>query len=92
MSLTEVEQVDLATSAPVRGLNAGAAQIWVPETNRTLWRVLNPRGQHALAVGIDAPGAGRDRRAMRATYCAGHEQGRDRGRSRAMRGTGSRKT
>jgi methylamine---glutamate N-methyltransferase subunit B len=26
-----------------------------PDTNETLWRVENPRGQHALAVGLDAP-------------------------------------
>ncbi len=26
-----------------------------PTTNETLWRVLNPNGQHALAAGLDAP-------------------------------------
>ena len=45
--------VDLADTS-VRELNA-ALHALRPDTNRTLWRVLNPRGQHALAVGIDAP-------------------------------------
>ena len=26
-----------------------------PDTNETHWRVLNPRGQHSIAAGIDAP-------------------------------------
>ena len=30
------------------------------DTNETLWRVLNPDGAHAIAVGIDAPGRCRD--------------------------------
>jgi glutamate synthase domain-containing protein 3 len=47
------EVIDLADT-PVRGLNA-ALHALGPQTNRTVWRVLNPRGQHALAVGIDAP-------------------------------------
>ena len=47
------EVFDLAVS-PVRSLNA-ALHALPPETNRTLFRVLNPRGQHALAVGVDAP-------------------------------------
>ena len=47
------ELVDLAT-APVRRLNADLHAL-APDTNRTMWRVLNPRGQHALAVGVDAP-------------------------------------
>jgi glutamate synthase domain-containing protein 3 len=45
--------VDLA-DMPVRSLNAALHAIG-PDTNRLLWRVLNPRGQHALAVGVDAP-------------------------------------
>ena len=45
--------VDLATS-PVRALNERLHGLGA-DTNRTLWRVLNPRGQHALAVGVDAP-------------------------------------
>ena len=47
------ETVDLA-DVTVRGLNA-ALHALPADTNRTLWRVLNPRGQHALAVGLDAP-------------------------------------
>ncbi len=26
-----------------------------PETNRTLWHLVNPRGRHAVAVGLNAP-------------------------------------
>jgi methylamine---glutamate N-methyltransferase subunit B len=45
--------VDLAQT-PVRELNAALHRL-APETNETHWRVLNPRGRHAIAVGIDAP-------------------------------------
>ena len=45
--------VDLS-QVTVRSLNA-ALHTLGPDTNRTLWRVLHPRGQHALAVGVDAP-------------------------------------
>ncbi len=44
--------VDLAAT-PVRELNA-ALHMLGAETSRTLWRVLNAKGQHALAVGVDA--------------------------------------
>ena len=47
------ETVDLATGG-VRDFNS-ALHALTADTNRTLWRVRNPRGQHALAVGIDAP-------------------------------------
>lgn len=47
------ETVDLADGR-ARDLN-GALHALRQDTNRTLWRVLNPRGQHALAVGVDAP-------------------------------------
>ena len=47
------ELVDLSR-ATVRSLNAALHGL-APDTNRTLWRVLHPRGQHALAVGVDAP-------------------------------------
>ena len=46
------EVVDLA-DATVRSLNASLHAL-TADTNRTLWRVLNPRGRHALAVGVDA--------------------------------------
>ena len=45
--------VDLA-QAPIRELN-GALHALHRDTNETHWRVLNPRGQHAIAVGLDAP-------------------------------------
>jgi glutamate synthase domain-containing protein 3 len=45
--------VDLAQSA-LRELNASLHRL-LPDTNETRWRLLNPRGQHAIAVGIDAP-------------------------------------
>lgn len=45
--------VDLATQ-PVRALNA-ALHALRPDTNETSWRIANPRGQHALAVGLTAP-------------------------------------
>ncbi len=46
------ELVDLA-DVPVRTLNASLHALEA-QTNRTIWRVLNPRGRHALAVGVDA--------------------------------------
>lgn len=45
--------VDLANT-PLRELNAALHRL-KPDTNETHWRVLNPRGQHAVAVGIDVP-------------------------------------
>lgn len=45
--------VDLATSSR-RELNDQLHRL-PANTNETLWRVENPNGQHALAVGIDAP-------------------------------------
>jgi glutamate synthase domain-containing protein 3 len=45
--------MDLAQTR-VRELNAALHRL-APETNETHWRVLNPRGRHAIAVGIDAP-------------------------------------
>lgn len=44
---------DLAKDS-VRALNA-ALHALPRNTNETSWQVLNPRGQHAVAVGIDAP-------------------------------------
>ena len=46
------EVFDVATTT-VRSLNA-ALHTLAPNDNRTLWRVVNPRGQHALAAGVDA--------------------------------------
>jgi glutamate synthase domain-containing protein 3 len=45
--------IDLAHT-PLRELN-GALHRLDAHTNETHWRVLNPRGQHAIAAGIDAP-------------------------------------
>jgi glutamate synthase domain-containing protein 3 len=45
--------VDLAKTK-VRALNAQLQSV-PANTNETLWRVENPNGQHALAVGLDAP-------------------------------------
>jgi glutamate synthase domain-containing protein 3 len=44
--------VDLARTS-LRELN-GALHKLPPDTNETHWRVLNPRGQHSVAAGIDA--------------------------------------
>ncbi len=45
--------VDLA-NAPLRELNAALHRL-KSDTNETHWRVLNPRGRHSVAAGIDAP-------------------------------------
>src|SRR5260370_40002880 len=45
--------IDLAHT-PLRELNATLHRL-KSDSNKTHWRVLNPRGQHAVAVGIDAP-------------------------------------
>jgi methylamine---glutamate N-methyltransferase subunit B len=45
--------VDLATT-PLRELNQ-LLHKQTAGTNETQWEVLNPKGQHALAVGVDAP-------------------------------------
>ena len=39
---------------PLRDLNS-TLQALKPDTNETAWMVLNPRGQHAVAVGVTAP-------------------------------------
>jgi methylamine---glutamate N-methyltransferase subunit B len=44
--------VDLANTA-LRELNATLHRL-APDTNETHWRVLNPRGRHSIAAGIDA--------------------------------------
>ena len=38
----------------LRGLNS-ALQAQSAETNQTSWEVVNPKGSHAIAVGLDAP-------------------------------------
>jgi methylamine---glutamate N-methyltransferase subunit B len=44
---------DLATGT-LREMNA-TLQALAGQTNETQWDILNPRGQHAIAVGLDAP-------------------------------------
>lgn len=48
-----MQTIDLATTE-LRSLNA-SLQAQSQHTNETAWEVLNPRGSHALAVGLDAP-------------------------------------
>jgi len=48
-----MQSIDLA-ARPLRELNA-ALHALSPDTNLTEWEVLNPRGAHAVAVGLDAP-------------------------------------
>ena len=67
--------VDLATR-PLRELNAALHRLRT-DTNETHWRVLNPRGQHSIAVGHRCAGPGRDRRPCR-LLLRRHEQARAR--------------
>jgi methylamine---glutamate N-methyltransferase subunit B len=48
-----MRSIDLAQTS-LRELNAALHRLRA-DTNETHWRVLNPRGQHAIAAGIDAP-------------------------------------
>lgn len=48
-----MQTIDLATQ-PLRELNA-TLQAQAEQTNATQWEVHNPRGAHAIAVGLDAP-------------------------------------
>ncbi|MCC5991112.1 MAG: protein GlxC [Rhodobacteraceae bacterium] len=48
-----MQSIDLATQS-LRDLNA-TLQAQKNQTNATEWEVLNPRGAHAIAVGLDAP-------------------------------------
>ena len=63
-----METIDLATT-PLREMNA-TLQGLAPDTNRTAWEVLNPRGAHAVAVGLDAP-ISVTVRGSTGYYCAG---------------------
>ncbi|OYV35292.1 MAG: protein glxC [Acidocella sp. 20-61-6] len=53
--MTRVEPVtfDLAVE-PLRDLSV-ALHALGPQTNQTTWQILNPRGQHAVAVGVTVP-------------------------------------
>lgn len=48
-----MQTIDLATT-PLRDLNS-ALQAQAKTTNQTAWEVINPKGAHAIAVGLDAP-------------------------------------
>jgi glutamate synthase domain-containing protein 3 len=63
-----MRSIDLATT-PLRDLNQDLHRQSVG-TNETEWEVLNPRGQHAVAVGVDAP-LKVDIRGPVGYYCAG---------------------
>jgi methylamine---glutamate N-methyltransferase subunit B len=52
MEAPAITEVDLAVT-PLRELNAALHR--VSRDERSSWRVLNPRGAHAMAVGVDAP-------------------------------------
>ena len=51
--MSEAEAIDLAESS-LRDLNATLHAL-PQNTNRTFWRIRNPRGAHSVAVGLDAP-------------------------------------
>lgn len=48
-----MQTIDMATT-PLRDLNA-ALQAQAKATNQTAWEIVNPKGAHAIAVGLDAP-------------------------------------
>src|SRR6056297_557728 len=50
---TDMQTYDLEADG-LRGLNE-ALQAQSEQTNATAWEVVNPRGSHAIAVGLDAP-------------------------------------
>ncbi|MDE8342241.1 MAG: protein glxC [Acidocella sp.] len=53
MTRSEPVTFDL-TAEPLRNLSI-ALHALIPQTNQTSWQILNPRGQHALAVGVTVP-------------------------------------
>lgn len=64
--------VDLAVT-PLRELN-GALHALADGSNETRWEVLNPRGSHAVAVGVDRPVDVAVRGSV-GYYCAGMNDG-----------------
>ena len=48
-----MQTIDMDTTA-LRDLNA-ALQAQAEQTNQTAWEIVNPKGSHAIAVGLDAP-------------------------------------
>ena len=63
-----MQTIDLANH-PLRELNS-TLQAQTAQTNATAWEVLNPRGAHAIAVGLDAP-IEVTVRGVTGYYCAG---------------------
>lgn len=47
-----MQTIDMATT-PLRDLNA-TLQAQAEATNQTAWEIVNPKGSHAIAVGLDA--------------------------------------
>ena len=39
----------------LRALNQALHNLKGQQTNETAWEVVNPKGSHAIAVGVDAP-------------------------------------
>ncbi len=48
-----MQTIDMATTS-LRDLNA-TLQAQAEATNQTAWEIVNPKGSHAIAVGLDAP-------------------------------------
>ena len=48
-----MQTIDMA-STPLREVNT-SLQAQAGQTNQTAWEIVNPRGAHAVAVGLDAP-------------------------------------
>ena len=71
-SVLDATPVDLATTT-VRELNQRLHGI-APAGNETLWRIVNPRGLHSVAVGIDTPMQVRIEGHV-GYYCAGMNSG-----------------
>ncbi|MYH59302.1 MAG: protein GlxC [Boseongicola sp. SB0675_bin_26] len=61
------------TESGLRGLNS-ILHAQSEETNQTSWEVVNPRGSHAIAVGLDAP-LEVIVKGSTGYYCAGMNQG-----------------
>ena len=70
LTSTETRFVDLADST-VRALNQSLHQL--PKGNTSSWRILNPRGLHSIAVGLNAP-LTVDVEGHVGYYCAGMNQ------------------
>lgn len=68
---TTAEVFDLA-AGELRQLNQRLHDL-TPQTARTPWRILNPRGAHAVAAGVDAP-VTIDIEGHVGYYCAGMNQ------------------